>query len=132
MRRTVLNIMATTGITMVVLSMVALCYDASFICISTVFQSLGLNTIIFAGIFLLNQIDFQIAIAETFIKVLYVIALVIISGVIFGWYENVSIFVLVGMSMGILAICVFLDALNIKGEVKEINVLIEQLNASAK
>ena len=132
MRRTVLNIMATTGITMVVLSMVALCYDASFICISTVFQSLGLNTIIFAGIFLLNQIDFQIAIAETFIKVLYVIALVIISGVIFGWYENVSIFVLVGMSMGILAICVFLDALNIKGEVKEMNVLIEQLNASAK
>ena len=50
MRRTVLNIMATTGITMVVLSMVALCYDASFICISTVFQSLGLNTIIFAEV----------------------------------------------------------------------------------
>ena len=43
MKRMILNIMATMGITLVVLSIVALCYDATVICINTVFQSLLLN-----------------------------------------------------------------------------------------
>ena len=127
MKRTILNIMATTGITLVVLSAVALCYDASFICISTVFQALGLNAVMYAGLYLLNKIDYRLTALETLVKVVFVIALVLVTGEIFGWYENLSVIVLTGMSLGILAICLCLDALSIKGEVKEINGLIENL-----
>ena len=127
MKRTILNIMATTGITLVVLSAVALCYDASFICISTVFQALGLNAVMYVGLFLLNKIDFRFTALESLVKVAFVIALVLVAGEIFGWYENLSVIVLTGMSLGILAICLCLDALSIKGEVKEINGLIEDL-----
>ena len=127
MKRTILNIMATTGITLVVLSAVALCYDASFICISTVFQALGLNAVMYAGLFLLNKIDFRFTALESFVKVAFVIALVLVAGEIFGWYENLSVIVLTGMSLGILAICLCLDALSINGEVKEINGLIENI-----
>ena len=55
MRKNILNIFAMTGITLVILSLVALCYNATFLCLDTVFQALGVNALIYFGIFLINK-----------------------------------------------------------------------------
>ena len=52
MKKIIVNIWATTGISLVVLALVAICYDATLICIDTVFQVFGLNVIIYVGLFL--------------------------------------------------------------------------------
>ena len=125
MKKILLNIMATTGISLVVLSLVAILYDGSLICIDTIFQVLGLNVVIYIGLYFMGVIEYRLAILETGLKLTYIIALVLISGLIFGWYNNLPIVVLVLMTIGIFIVSVCLDAISLITEVKSINVLIE-------
>lgn len=124
MKKAILNIFAMTGMTLTVLSLVALCYQASFLCLDTVFQALGLNAVIYAGISLLNSIEFRYYLAEIALKLLYSISLVLISGIIFGWYSSLSTPVLCFMVLVMLVLCGYLDMLSIKNEIREINDLI--------
>ena len=126
MKKNVLKIMASTGITLVVLSIVALCYGATVIFISAVFQSLLLNILIHTAIYILNQFEYRYPIVETGVKLAYILALVLIGGRIFGWYASLSAFVLGIMTLLIYGLCVFVDAINLLNEVKSINVLLEK------
>ena len=125
MRKNILNIFAMTGITLVVLSLVALCYNATFLCLDTVFQALGVNALIYFGISLISKLDFSYFLLETGIKLIYSIGLILVFGMIFGWYESLSVTVLTIMSLAILFICALLDTISINGEIKEINQLIQ-------
>lgn len=125
MRKNILNIFAMTGITLVILSLVALCYNATFLCLDTVFQALGVNALIYFGISLINNLDFSYFLLETGIKLIYSIGLILVFGMIFGWYESLSVTVLTIMSLAILFICALLDTISINGEIKEINQLIQ-------
>ena len=68
MKKAIRNVFAMTGITLVVLSLVALCYNASFLCLETVFQALGLNLLIYLGIMFINTIEFRFYLLETGLK----------------------------------------------------------------
>ena len=125
MKKMILNIMATTGITLVVLAIVGLCYDATVIFISAVFQALLLNVAIYMGIYIMDHFEYKYPIVETGLKLAYVFALVLASGWIFGWYVNMSVVVLWLMTIVIFGICVFLDIVSLIDEVKDINELIE-------
>ncbi len=124
MKKIILNIMATTGITLVALALVATCYDATVIFISTVFQALFLNIAIYAGIYILNRFEYRYPILETGLQLIYVLGLVLTSGWIFQWYSNLPAIVLVVMTIVIFCVCVCLDTMRLRDEVKEINVLI--------
>ena len=124
MKKAIINIFAMTGITLVVLSLVALCYDASFLCLETVFQALGVNVLIYAGVSLIDLLELRLYLVETGLKLVYSIVLVLVFGKIFGWYANLSVPVLGGMALVILLLCGYLDMLSLKNELKEINDLI--------
>ena len=68
MKKVILNIMATTGISLVALSLVATLYDGSLICIDTIFQVLGLNVVIFIGLYFMDFIEYRYAILETWLR----------------------------------------------------------------
>ncbi len=125
MKKMILNIMATTGITLVILALVATCYGGTVIFISAVFQALVLNIVIYAGIYLLNRFEYRYPILETGLKLVYVLALVLISGWVFDWYQNLSGPVLVLMTIVIFGVCVCLDTISLIDEVKKINCLID-------
>lgn len=125
MKKVLLNIMATTGISLVVLSLVATLYDGTLICIDTIFQVLGLNVVIYIGLYFMEFIEYRFAILETCLKLIYIIVLVLVSGLIWGWYNSLPPAVLVLMTIGIFIVCVCLDAISLLSEVKAINVLIE-------
>lgn len=125
MKKMILNIMATTGITLVILALVATCYGGTVIFISAVFQALVLNIVIYAGIYLLSHFEYRYPILETGLKLIYVLALVLTCGWIFNWYNNMSGPVLVLMTIVIFGVCVCLDTISLIDEVKAINGLIE-------
>ena len=125
MKKVLLNIMATTGISLVVLSLVATLYDGTLICIDTIFQVLGLNVVIYIGLYFMEFIEYRFAILETCLKLIYIIVLVLVSGLIWVWYNSLPPAVLVLMTIGIFIVCVCLDAISLLSEVKAINVLIE-------
>ncbi|MBE5873145.1 MAG: hypothetical protein E7287_01930 [Lachnospiraceae bacterium] len=125
MKKIILNILATTGISLVALALVATCYDATLICIDTVFQVLGLNVIIYIGLYFMDYIEYRYPILETGLKLLYVMILVLLGGWIWGWYSNLPGVVLILMTIGIFVVCVCLDTVSLLSEVKSINILIE-------
>ena len=125
MKRTILNIMATTGIALVVLSFIAMYYGGSLICVNIVFQVLGLNIIIYAGIHILNRFEYRYPILETGLKLVYIFVLVLISGCIFEWYSSISVFTLGVMTVIIFVVCVCLDMFTLLDEVRTINKMID-------
>ena len=124
MKKIILNIMATTGIALVVLSFIAIYYGGSLICIDTVFQVLGLNIVIYMGMHIFNHFEYRYSVLETGLKLIYILTLVLISGRIFGWYSNISGLVLVSMTVVVFGVCMCLDTLNLLEEVNSINTLI--------
>ena len=125
MKKIILNIMATTGISLVALALVATLYDGTLICIDTVFQMLGLNIVIYIGLYFMDYMEYRYALLETGLKLIYIILLVLISGFVWDWYNNLSGAVLILMTIGIFAVCVCLDIISLLSEVKTINGLIE-------
>ncbi|MBQ9928817.1 MAG: hypothetical protein IJO65_12715 [Lachnospiraceae bacterium] len=125
MKKMILNIMATTGISLVALALIATLYDGTLICIDTVFQMLGLNIVIYIGLYFMDYIEYRYALLETGLKLIYIILLVLISGFVWDWYNNLSSAVLILMTIGIFAVCVCLDTISLLSEVKTINGLIE-------
>lgn len=125
MKKMILNIMATTGISLVALALIATLYDGTLICIDTVFQMLGLNIVIYIGLYFMDYIEYRYALVETGLKLIYIILLVLISGFVWDWYNNLSGAVLILMTIGIFAVCVCLDTISLLSEVKTINGLIE-------
>ena len=126
MKKIILNIMSTTGISLVALALVATLYDGSLICIDTIFQVLGLNVVIYIGLYFMDFIEYRYAILETGLKLIYFILLVLISGFLWGWYSNLPGVVLVLMTIAIFIVCTCLDAISLISEVKSINILIEE------
>ena len=124
MKKIILNIMATTGISLVALALVATLYDGSLICIDTIFQVLGLNVVIYIGLYFMDFIEYRYAILETGLKLIYIILLVLISGFLWRWYSNLPGVVLVLMTIAIFIVCTCLDAISLISEVKSINILI--------
>ena len=124
MKKTVINIFAMTGITLVALSLTAYFYNATFLCLNTVFQALGVNVLIYAGIKLINKFEINLSIIETGLKIIYAVILVLIFGNLFAWYESLSFPVLIVFTVFILIVCELLDMLSLKNKVKEINDLI--------
>ena len=124
MKKTIINIFAMTGITLVALSSIALLYNATFLCLDTVFQALGVNILIYAGIKLISRLELSLSLVETGIKFLYAVVLVLVFGNLFAWYNSLPIPVLIGFTFFVLIVCELLDMLSIKSKVKEINDLI--------
>jgi hypothetical protein len=126
MKKMISNILATTGIVLLVLSVVALCYGGTVIFINTVFQILTVNTVVYLGLYLLELLEFRYPILETGVKLLYILGIVLLTGWLLGWYEFVSVAVLGIMTVIVMIVCVCLDTLNLRTEVKEINELLEE------
>ena len=126
MKKMISNILATTGIVLLVLSVVALCYGGTVIFINTVFQILTVNTVVYLGLYLLELLEFRYPILETGVKLLYILGIVLLTGWLLGWYEFVSVAVLGIMTVIVMIVCVCLDTLNLRSEVKEINELLEE------
>ena len=124
MKKTVINIFAMTGITLVALSLIAYFYNATFLCLNTVFQALFVNILIYAGIKLISKFEINLSIIETGLKIIYAVILVLIFGNLFAWYESLSFPVLIVFTVFILIVCELLDMLSLKNKVKEINDLI--------
>lgn len=125
MKKIILNILATTGITLVVLAIVGLCYNATVLFISAVFQALLLNVAIYIGIYILDYFEYRYPLVETGLKLLYVLVLVLTCGRVFHWYGNMSVGTLITMTVIIFALCVGLDIVSLRSEVKDINGLLE-------
>lgn len=127
MKKGLINIFATTGLSLILLSIIAMFYSAEFLCIKTVFQVFALNVVVYLILLLIYKIEIKYLAVEVAFEIVLTVALSLLFGAIFNWYTSTPLLVLVLMSIAIYVISIVLNILHMKQEADEINKLIQTI-----
>lgn len=128
MKKYIVNIFATTGISFLLLSMIALFFHAKYICLQTTFQVLGINIIVHFGLIFLSKLEVKHTIIEIALDIALITIMLLLFGSIFHWFTSTPIWILVIMGFIIYLVSILLNLLCMKQEAKEINALIKKRN----
>ncbi|MCI8490424.1 MAG: hypothetical protein HFJ04_09345 [Lachnospiraceae bacterium] len=128
MKKIIVNILATTGISLLMLSVVALFFHASSIYLETVFQAFYINIITHLGIMIIQKLEFRLIFTEIMLEIIFIVCELLVFGRLFQWFTSLSFLLLVFMGVVIYIISHFFNLLEMKQEAKEINLLIKNQN----
>lgn len=128
MKKMIVNILATTGISLLLLSVVALSFHARCIYLETVFQAFGVNMMTHLGILCIKKIEIRNIFTEMVLEIIFIVCELLVFGRLFHWFTSLSFLLLVCMGIVIYIISLFLNLLQMKQEAKEINLLIKNRN----
>lgn len=128
MKKYIVNIFATTGISFLLLSMIALFFHAKYIYLQTTFQVLGINIIVHIGLVFLSKLEVKHTIIEIALDIALITIMLLLFGSIFHWFTSTPIWILVIMGFIIYLVSILLNLLCMKQEAKEINALIKKRN----
>ncbi|EMB72255.1 hypothetical protein [Streptococcus mutans] len=124
MRKAVTNFFATTGISLILLSLFALYFQAHWLLLVTIFQVFLVNILIHLALLTRQKWEFQQELVGSLLD------LVIIEGIIyslsFPFHWNASLWVLLSIGLIIYLISCLLDLFYLGQEAQEINSLIKK------
>ena len=124
MRKAVTNFFATTGISLILLSLFALYFQAHWLLLVTIFQLFLVNILIHLVLLTRQKWEFQQELVGSLLD------LVIIEGIIyslsFPFHWNASLWVLLSIGLIIYLISRLLDLFYLGQEAQEINSLIKK------
>ena len=130
MKKNIINIMASTGIILLVLSIVAVMYGGRAICINTICEVAMLSIFIHSGLSMIHRFDIQNAFLERAADISYIVVITLVSGTVFGWYQSISVWVIVIMVFIIYVVGYLTDLYRTKEEVRMINELLQDRKKS--
>lgn len=128
MKRNIVNVFATTGISLLLLSIIALCYDADCLYLKTVFQVFAVNIVIHLERLLTYKIQIKYAMLETTLEIVLIVGVLFIFGTIFDWFTSTPSWIVVIMGIVMYVVSFVLNLLHMKQEAQEINALIRIRN----
>lgn len=128
MKKLIVNIFAITGISLTLLSIIALFFRAEWLNILTVPQVVSANAIIYLGITLLRTLELKYFIINILLENTLIAAVLVSFGSVFNWFTSTPVWLLVSMGVVIYFISLLLDLLHMKQEAQEINSLIQNHN----
>lgn len=126
MKKFFVNIFATTGISMILLAIVALLFQAKCIYIQTVFQVFGVNIFVQSGLFFINKIEMKYTIVEMLLSMILITATLLVFGSIFHWFTSTPLWTLIIMGLVIYVVSAILNLFFMKQEAQEINTLLKK------
>lgn len=128
MKKMIINVMATTGITLVILALIGTLYGAKFLFISGVFESLGANIVMHLGFIITGKFESKYPILEAILDISYTIVVLIIFGAVFNWYRSTPIWILIIMAVIIYSLGCLMSIFRMREDVKAINELLQKRN----
>ena len=132
MKKYAVNALATTGLSLLLLSVIALMFHAKFLGISAVFETFAANVFIHIGLFFTHKIEFKYAAAEPILDIIFIIVVLMICGAVFGWFASTPIWALVAMAVVIYLLSIALNLFRMQQEANEINALLQKRNKTNK
>jgi len=128
MKRIITNIMATTGISIVALSVIVRLllpgYDLFFTFV--VLQTFGANVVIHLGILFVQRLEVKYVALEVFLDIVYTSIVLIGFGLAFDWFEITPVWLLILMAVVVNLIALFLNMIRVKKDASTINELIKK------
>jgi hypothetical protein len=127
MKRTIVNTMFTTGISIVGLTLYFAITDIKIVMVYTILQLLGANVLIHLGLFFRSKFEIQNIFLECLIEISYVIIVLVAFGFIFNWFVAIPVWILIISGIMIYIIAYVLTMSGIKKDMKEINKLLDKI-----
>lgn len=121
--------LATTGLALIFLTLVASLYHGHFLCLSTVYEIFLSNIIIHLGLTLLEHFESPYYLVEILIEVGYILVILILFGFTFNWFSSIPIGVLILIGIATYIIGCFIDIFRTTSTLSMIN---KQLAAKQK
>ncbi len=121
MKTLIKNTLATTGLTLLVLSGIATIYGGKYLFISSVFESLLVNALIHSGLLLISKLESKYYFVEILYEVAYVFLVLIPSGYLFGWYSTTPLWIVLLMGVIVYACGCFISIFRVTSDVAAIN-----------
>ena len=128
MKKLIVDIFTTTGISLVILAIIARLIPADIPFFGTVMPVLLANIVIHLGLRLTNKFESEYLLLEGLIDVAYITTVLIIFGWIFHWFKMTPPWALAIMAVFIYIVSVLLKTVRVREDIKEINELIEKRN----
>jgi hypothetical protein len=129
-KKTAVNILATTAITLIVLSIVALIMNADCLYLHTVIECFAANLLIHAGLFFVRRIESHYLILDLTFEMVYILLVLIIFGFIFGWYSSTPLWMVVCIGAVVYFISVVISVTNTNKALEDINSKLLGLKAA--
>lgn len=126
MKKFAINVLTTTGLSLVLLSVIALCFQAECIFVQTVFQILGANIVFHSGFLLISKLEMKWPFAELFLNIAMIIILLLVFGSLFDWFSSTPVWILILMGLVIYIISAVLQLFSMRQDAQEINTLIRE------
>lgn len=126
MKKFVINVLATTGLSLILLSIIALFYEAEYLCLQTVFQVFGANAVLHFGFLLLRKLEMKRLLVETFSAIAMIIILLILCGFLFDWFSSTPVWILIPLGFVIYFVSAMLNLIGMRQDAWEINMLIRK------
>lgn len=126
MKKFATNVLTTTGLSLVLLSVIALCFQAECIFVQTVFQILGANIVFHSGFLLISKLEMKWPFAELFLNIAMIIILLLVFGSLFDWFSSTPVWILILMGLVIYIISAVLQLFSMRQDAQEINTLIRE------
>lgn len=127
MKKLIVNCLASTGLTLITLAVIASLHQAKFLCISSVYQSFVVNIIIYVGLFFMQKFESNYFVIELIIEIGYVLGILIVSGFFFNWYSSMPLWLLILMGIVVYFLSCLINIIKINDEMAFINKQLKYL-----
>jgi hypothetical protein len=121
-------IMFVTGSALVILTVFSAVFSVEISFVPTVFQIFTANIMIVLGLFLRSKFEIRNIILEYLVDISYIIAVLIIFGLIFNWYSAIPVWLLIAMAVVIYIFAMIFTVTKLKKDAEELNKLLQKRN----
>jgi hypothetical protein len=126
LKKIINDIMFVTGAALVLLAVFSLLLNVEIGFVPTIFEIFAANTVIILGLFLRRKFEIRNLILEYLADISYIIAVLIVFGLIFNWYSAIPVWLLVVMAVLIYIFAMIFTVTKIKNDAKELNKLLQK------
>ena len=118
------NFLATTALTLVIISGYAWVTGDTSINLLSVFPSVVANAIIHIGLLGIRRLDIENYIASIGLEAAFAIAVVVCIGYLVGWFRAFNVWASVAIALTVFALACLINIRRLNNDVAEINAVI--------
>ena len=119
------NIMFVTGAALVILSVFSLFFNVEIPFVPYVFEIFAANIIILLGLYLRWKFEIRNLILEYLVDISFIIAVLVVFGLVFDWYSAIPVWLLVVMAVVIYMFATIVSVAKIRKDADELNKLLQ-------
>jgi len=120
------DIMFVTGAALVILTVFSLLFSVEISFVPTVFEIFAADIVIILGLFLRGKFEIRNLILEYLVDISFIIAVLVVFGLIFDWYSAIPAWLLVVMAVIIYLFAMIFSVTKIKKDAEELNKLLKK------